>query len=268
MRYLLGWLAACVLGGIVGCGTTKSQRMTDQLVLSDAVDRTIAQFDFRVLAGKQAYLDTQFLKPQKTAVPVNANYIISSLRQQLFAANVRLTEKKDEAEYVVEPRVGALGTDDHEISYGVPASSAVATAASFVASSPPIPVIPELSLARRREGVGGVKLAVFAYERKSKRPVWQSGIKTARANARFLWVLGAGPFQQGTIFKRTQFAGNEINLPLVGEQSEEDGQDALVDFNREHTFSAPVVEYQNPIQFSKFDKAQAGGKVEQKNGEK
>src|SRR6266404_9480553 len=57
-------LAAIMLAGS-GCGTTRmsdTQRTaTEQLLISNAVDQTVSQLDFRFLAGNSVFLDPQFL---------------------------------------------------------------------------------------------------------------------------------------------------------------------------------------------------------------
>ena len=68
---------------LTGCGTVKSRSATEQLIISDAVDRSVSQIDFRPLSGKKVYLDTQYVRSIKGPGFVNADYIISSLRQQM-----------------------------------------------------------------------------------------------------------------------------------------------------------------------------------------
>ena len=110
---------------LCGCGSTKSRSATEQLLVSDAVDRSIASIDFRDLAGASVYLDTQYVKTVKSLGFVNADYIISSLRQQMLAANCYLEEDRTKAEYIAEVRVGALGMDAHNVTYGIPASNSL-----------------------------------------------------------------------------------------------------------------------------------------------
>ena len=45
-----------ILTGLTGCGTLKSQSATQQLLLSDAVDRSIASIDFSPLSGKTVFI--------------------------------------------------------------------------------------------------------------------------------------------------------------------------------------------------------------------
>ena len=65
----------------------------------------------------------------------------------MTAANCLIQEDRESADIIVEPRVGALGTDAHEVTYGVPSNSAIAsTAAAF--SNTPIPAVPEISFGK------------------------------------------------------------------------------------------------------------------------
>jgi hypothetical protein len=75
--------------------------------------------------------------------------------------------------------------------------------------------IPEIPLAKRTDQEGVAKVAVFAYNRMTGQPVWQSGVVQARSTAADTWVLGAGPFQAGTIRKGTAFAGQPIAFPQL-----------------------------------------------------
>ena len=108
-----------------GCGTTTQRLATEQLLISEAVDSAISRIDFRALSGRKVYLDTTYLGQVKSVGFVNSHYIISSLRQQLTAARCLLQEDREAADIIVEARVGALGTDGHEVTYGVPQLSLI-----------------------------------------------------------------------------------------------------------------------------------------------
>lgn len=223
-------LAAALLAtGLTGCGTTKTRLATEQLLMSDAVDEAVSRVDFRALSGEKVYFDSQYIQNIKGFGFVNADYIISSLRQQMLAADCRLQDSKDEADFIVEARVGTLGTNGHEVVYGVPANQSLSDAASLVSSVPSLPSIPEISVAKRDSQLGAAKIAVFAYNRETKEPVWQSGVSRAKSDAQDMWILGAGPFQRGTIYKGTQFAGRKIRVPKLNDEPQplEDGPIAL-----------------------------------------
>lgn len=220
----------------LGCGSTQQREATEQLLTSDAVDRSIAQIDFRALSGKTVYFDTTYLKNIKNVGFVNAEYITSSLRQQLVAARCLLKEEKKDAEYVVEARIGVLGNDRHEVTYGMPANNFLNAASSLVPNSPPLPTLPELALAKRNEQLAAAKIGAFAYHRETGEPVWQSGLSTIRSTAKDTWILGAGPIQRGDIYGKTRFAGSELGFSLLSSDEESE--------------SAPLVDYHKPAQFS------------------
>lgn len=223
-RAVLRRVAPGMLLGVVlcGCGTTISRNATEQLLTSDAVDRSVAELDFRHFAGKKVYLDTQYLQKASGVGVVNADYVISSLRQQMIAARCLLQEKKEDAEYIVEARIGALGTNAHEVTYGMPANNLLSAASTFVPMVPSVPTIPEIAFAKRHDQLAAAKVSVFAYVRESREPVWQSGTSVAKSKAKDSWVLGAGPFQRGTIYGGTQFAGQRLAFPLFWRRSDPD----------------------------------------------
>lgn len=229
----LGRACVCALLLFTGCGTTKSQLATQQMLTSDAIDRTVGQIDFSVLSGQKVYFDSEYVDAFKPVGFITNKYIISSLRQQMFAAKCIVMDTKEEADFIIEARVGALGTDEHDVTYGLPASSALNSAASVLASAPAIPVIPEISLARRQEQLGATKISVFAYDRVSRSPVWQSGTSTSTSYAKSFWILGAGPFQRGTVYNGTRFAGAKLSNPL--QQNSHIGG-AMVSLGEEHIF--------------------------------
>ena len=209
-----------VCWSLTGCGTTKNSTATEQLVLSDAVDTTVARLDFTPLEGQKVFFDTQFIKDYKGIGFVNSDYVVGSVRQQMVAAGVLLQKTEDSADFIVEGRIGVLGTDSHEVIYGLPATSTLNDAANAIASIsqvPKVPGIPELALAKRSNQVAAAKLAVFAYEKESRDRVWQSGLILSRSNAKDLWLFGAGPFQRGTVYEgKVRFAGTKLNVPLLG----------------------------------------------------
>ncbi len=220
IRMPLRALGILVLILAVGCGTTKTRLATEQLLVSDAVDQAVADIDFSVMAGQNVFFDAQYINNIKGIGFVNSEYIISSLRQQMVAADCRLQEAEEDADFVVEARVGTLGTNGHEIVYGVPANNAISAAAQIVPNTPSIPAIPELALAKRDNHLGAAKIAVFAYERESRRPVWQSGTSKAKSTAQDFWIFGAGPFQRGSVYDGTQFAGSRLRAPQEDENGE------------------------------------------------
>lgn len=208
-----------LVAAVAGCGTTQQRTGTEQLLLSDAVDRSIDQFDLSALEGETVYLDSTYISPDRTSPSgptanyVNSNYIISALRQKLITSGCLLRTSAEEADYVVEARVGALGTDAMEVTYGIPASNALSAAATLISSVPAAPTIPEISVGKRNAAMSTSKVVLFAYHRDTGSPVWQSGAAVARSDAKDSWLFGAGPIQRGSIYGGTQFAGTKLQFP-------------------------------------------------------
>jgi hypothetical protein len=192
-----------------GCGTTRmtdTQRTaTEQLLVSNAVDQSVSQLDFRSLCGKPVFFDAQYLDGA-----VDRGYIVSSIRQHLLASGCLLQEERAKADYVVEARSGGIGTNRNSLLIGVPQMNVP----TFVPGQPSF--IPEIPLAKKTDQEGVAKIAVFAFNRKTGQPLWQSGVVQCNSNAKDTWVLGAGPFQQGTIRNGTEFAGEPLPIPTFG----------------------------------------------------
>jgi hypothetical protein len=197
----------CVLGCalLLGCGTTRSsdtsRTATEQLLISDAVDRAVQSVDVQPLAGQTVFLDDSRL-----GEVVDRNYLISTLRQHLLASGCQLRDKREEADFVVEARAGAVGTDRNDLLFGIPSMNV-----PQIPLVQPVPAaIPEIPFAKRRDQRGIAKIAVFAYHRETGTPVWQSGIAHQESSSNDVWILGAGPFQRGTIHRGTEFAGKAL----------------------------------------------------------
>jgi len=232
-------LVLLLLAGLLsGCGTTRIQDATEQLVLSSAVDNSIAAIDFRPLSGYSVYFDDTYIKTIKSNNFVNSEYVISSLRQQIIAAGCKLQEKAETADVIIEGRIGTMGADDHRVTYGIPENNVLGAAASMVA---PLPMnnrsLPELAIARRDAREGAAKIAAFAYDRETREPLWQSGISKSIATSRNTWVMGIGPFQGGSIRDSSKAARNSAK------------SGAHFVENRQEVNSRPPVNYSAEVRF-------------------
>lgn len=228
----------CLCCVLAGCGTTRTssthRTATEQLLISDAVDRAVADINFRALAGQSVYLDDEALHQV-----VDRQYLASSLRQHILASGCILRERRADADFIIEARAGAVGTDNHSLLFGVPAMQVpqILPLQGVVPSA-----IPEVPFAKRQEQRGLAKVAVFAYHRDSGMPVWQSGMAMSESKAKDIWVLGAGPFQKGTIYSGTNFAGTELKNPLAGITKSEDG----VQLSQQASFASPLLFAKQP----------------------
>ena len=90
------------------------------LLVSQAADNAVAQIDFTPMAGKTVFLDGSGIDKDM----IDKGYLISLVKQQLVAAGALLQEDKLRAEYIVDLRVGGLGTDRHSVLVGTPRGAA------------------------------------------------------------------------------------------------------------------------------------------------
>jgi hypothetical protein len=202
------WPLALAL--LAGCGTVKTsgtaRTATEQLLLTNAWDSALRKVDFRPLAGVPAYLDTT------NVAAVDQGWVVSSLRQSLLEQGVLLRQKPEQAQWVVEARVGAYGTDAYNWLFGIPQTTVPPTLTGM-----PTGTIPEVPFVKSSDQRGVAKLALFAYDRASGRLVWNSGTMIAVATAKDVHVLGVGPIQSGTIRGGTDFVG--VRLPIPAESA-------------------------------------------------
>lgn len=186
-------MVATALGGS-GCTTIKStgsaRTGTEQLLLTGAWDTALCPVDFRPIAGRRVYVDSQF-------VSVNdKDWILSSLRRRMAEQGVLLENNKDKAELIVEPALGAYGTDERNCTFGLPSGGLLAgvfapallAGASSSSSS-------AMTMSQTNKADAVVKAAVFAYDAKNGHLVWESGPMLNAHGVRDRFVVGAGPYR-------------------------------------------------------------------------
>lgn len=202
---VLAGLAPFAVGG---CGTVKTtgtaRTGTEQLLLTNAWDTALQKVDFRPLTGVPVYLDTA------NVTAVDQGWVVSSLRQAMLAQGVLLRAKPEQAQWIVEARVGAYGTDDYNWLLGIPQTTIPPTVTGM-----PTGTIPELPVIKKSDQWGVAKLALFAFDRSSGQFVWSSGTVLATSNSKDVYIGGFGPIQSGTIRGGSKFMG--IRLPVATE---------------------------------------------------
>jgi hypothetical protein len=201
-------------------------------LVSSAIDEAVSRIDFSVLRDKTVFLDSQYLDP----LVVDKGYLISSVRQVLLASGCLLQEDRVKATYVIELRSGGIGTDRHDVLIGLPQMS---IPTFYLTQSLPAQT-PELAVAKSTKQIGGAKIEVFAYNRLTGQPVWQSGIAQHKTLTKHRWLLGIGPFQSGTILSGTRWAGEPIPIPFFGEKEPDETHNrAVVPVSHEAIWNQP-----------------------------
>lgn len=201
-----GWIPAAALCALfAGCTTAKTtntaRSSTEQLLISNSVDKALAKVDFRPFARRNVYLDEKYLDS------VDKNYIAGSVRHQLLYAGSRLVSKPEEADVIVEVRSGAVGTETKETFLGMPA----------IAVPGPMPIsLPEVRLLSRSSQTGTAKIGLVAYDAKTRTAMGSGGVALSQSDDNNWYVMGIGPWQNGSVRKEVsrQNSQTKVGAPL------------------------------------------------------
>ena len=190
--------AATVIVATSGCSTIKqsdtSRTGLEQLLISSADDRALDKFDLRPIAGAKVFVDTQFLDC------TDKNYLLVALHERLLSDHCTLVAKAEDSDVTLEVGSGGVGTDRDDLFFGIPEMSAPM----------PLPLtIPKIAFYERSKAMGTAKIAIVAYDTKSKLPVINTGYALARSDHKHWQVLGVGGQQSGSVQQELVAQANE-----------------------------------------------------------
>jgi hypothetical protein len=176
-------LLTTLLAGCTSAQTSNTSRTaTEQMLLSNAVDQSLDKIDFRPLNGQNVFLEEKYIDC------VDKQYIIASIRHRILRSGGHLADKIENADLVLEPRSGGVGTTTASSFIGIP---------SF--SLPGMLSIPEVKLFTRSQQAGYAKLGLAAYDPKTRENRGQGGMSVAQSNDNNYYFAGVGPWQSGTL---------------------------------------------------------------------
>jgi len=144
-------LATIALSACTTIRESNPQRTaTEELLISTAVDRAIAQVNLKIPAGTKVFVNADQLDGS------DGKYAAGEMKDRLLRNGAHLVDDKGKADAVVEIRSGALSVDDKQTLVGIDTFDA------------PIPLagtakIPQIALYRDKERQGAAKIAAFGY---------------------------------------------------------------------------------------------------------
>lgn len=178
-------IAGC-LAATVGCASTVTSNTArtakEQMLLSNAVDRSLNKVDFTPLDGQTVYVEEKYLDS------VDKPYIVGSIRHRVMRAGGRIVDKAEDASIAMEIRSGGVGTDTSESYLGTPEIAL-----------PGMLTVPEIRLVEKKSQFGYAKIGLVLYETESKQILGNGGVSMAQADDNNVFALGIGPFQSGSL---------------------------------------------------------------------
>jgi len=166
---------------VTGCADTSltnpPRSATEQLLLSVAADRALASTSLAVFNHKKVFVDGAYYDSY------DSKYVIGAIRDAFSRAGAYLVTDVGQSDYVVEARSGALSTDSASSLIGIPNTGL------------PIPLtgtvqIPELALYKSSRQRSTAKLALLAYETKTREHFFSSGSEVGTAYDKNYKLLG------------------------------------------------------------------------------
>jgi hypothetical protein len=198
-RLLVVWgVAICVfLTGCTQTELTKPKRSaTEQLLISTAADRALAQADLSIVSGKKVFVDKTYYDS------TDKEYVLGEIRELITMRGGMLAQKMQDADIVIEPRSGALSIDSTSSLIGLPSSGAPVPFTGAVQ-------IPEIALYKSEKQFSIAKIALLAYERDSGKHVAATGPLIGRANIKYYKFLGIITFNKTTVPERKKLTKEE-----------------------------------------------------------
>jgi len=145
-------LAACALGACTTIRESSPQRTaTEELLISTAVDRAIAQVNLKVPQGTKVFLNADQLDGD------DGKYAAGEMKDRLLRNGAHLVDDKGKADAVVEIRAGAMSIDEKQTLVGIDTFDAPIPFAGQAAK------IPQIAFYKDRVRQGVAKIAAFGY---------------------------------------------------------------------------------------------------------
>ena len=146
-------LAACALGACTTIRETAPQRTaTEQLLISTAVDRAIAQMTLKIPPGTKVFVNGDQLQGSD-----DGKYAVGEMKDRLLREGANLVDDKGKADAIVEIRAGALSIDDKQTLVGIDSFDAPVPFAGQAFK------FPQVALYNDKVRQGVAKIAAFGY---------------------------------------------------------------------------------------------------------
>jgi len=192
---LAGWML--VFSG--GCATIRvtdpPQTATEQFLMSVAAAKAIDQLATDTLRDRTVYLDSTYLTAATQPIPIHS-YMLGELRAKLLTSGVRLVDRRDKAQIILEVRSQAASVDRLEYLLGLPAF--YAPGGTGVTQGIAVNT-PELALYKSTKQSGYASVAFVAYWASTGELVASSGPYVGRTLREDFFIFGYNARTVGNI---------------------------------------------------------------------
>ncbi|HEU6448065.1 MAG TPA: DUF6655 family protein [Verrucomicrobiae bacterium] len=168
---------------LTGCSTSEmtnpARSVTEQLLLSTAMDRALTNDVFSFAANKKVFLDDTYFKSY------DSEYMMGDIRDALSSAGALMVDDATNADIIVQPRSGGLSIDSSQSIFGIPKTEMPMPLSGGIA-------LPEIALAKSGTQHSIAKIRMLAYAEKSREHVYSSGPLVGKAYNKYhkiLWVI-------------------------------------------------------------------------------
>jgi hypothetical protein len=191
------FICACIGQGCATIRVTDPTRTaTEQFLMSEATRRAVDQLSAEALRDRKVFVDSSYLVSSAYPTPENL-FLIGELRHKLLLGGVRLAEKKEASDIVLEIRSGGIGVDRIEYLLGLPAVYVSREVANTGTQAPV--AIPELAIVKSTKQRGFASATFVAYWADTGELVAGSGPFVGRTLRDDWWFFGFGPRTIGDI---------------------------------------------------------------------
>lgn len=162
---------------------TNTQRSAvEQYLVATAIERGIECANFKRYSGKKAFMDYEYFSPQ-----TDKAYTQGVLEMQLSKANIVITKERKEADIIVQPLCGVLGTNYDKFFIGTPQVPIPLPDTSLSFAIPEIPIFSK----NTRNAYGRFSINVF--DAQSRKPL-ECFAKINSSAAYENWIIMLIPF--------------------------------------------------------------------------
>lgn len=174
---------ACLISGCTTPWVTNTPRSAiEQYLVASTVEHAIGNIDFSKYSGKKAFFDYDYFAPQ-----VDKQYVQGIIEMQVSKYDIVITRKSEEADIIIQPLCGVLGTDYSKFFIGTPQVPIPVpdTSVSFA--------IPEIPIFSKYSRVAYGRFAFNIFEAKDRKPLETfPGINSSASYNN--WIIMLVPF--------------------------------------------------------------------------